>query len=98
MRENRPRHGELSALQKLKSNARSYANVYLRRGKIKRRPCSECGSAEAQMHHEDYRKPLEVTWLCRACHLRMHAETCCLANRNKEPTRVETTKRRGPSL
>jgi hypothetical protein len=26
------------------------------------------------MHHPDYDKPLEVVWVCRSCHLDIHAE------------------------
>ena len=54
-----------------RANARSYAKVYLSRGKLERKPCKICG-AKAQMHHEDYAKPLEVTWLCREHHLELH--------------------------
>ncbi len=42
----------------------------VRTGRI-RRPssCSECHEpCRAQAHHDDYAKPLEVRWLCRACH------------------------------
>jgi len=35
----------------------------LRDGKVTRQPCEVCGEP-AQAHHEDYSKPLEVTWLC----------------------------------
>ena len=35
--------------------------------------CSACNSTEKiQGHHDDYTKPLEVRWLCRSCHLRLH--------------------------
>lgn len=57
-----------------KSNARSYANTYLRRGLLKKEPCIECGSPDSEMHHEDYNKPLEVIWLCRKHHLKRHRE------------------------
>lgn len=58
--------------QRRKDNCRSYANTYLRRGKIKREPCARCGDLFAEMHHADYSKPLEIEWLCRPCHLAHH--------------------------
>jgi hypothetical protein len=31
--------------------------------------CSVCHEhKKLDAHHEDYNKPLEVTWLCRLCH------------------------------
>jgi hypothetical protein len=62
----------LSEMAQMKANARSYANVYLKRGKLTKGPCEDCGVEEAEMHHEDYSRPLEVTWLCRQCHLDRH--------------------------
>lgn len=63
---------QLTPEQRRKDNARSYANVYLRRGKLQRAACVDCGSPESQMHHEDYDRPLDVIWLCRPCHLARH--------------------------
>lgn len=62
-------------IDKMKSNARSYAKVYLKRGLIKKTPCVECGNEDSQMHHEDYTKPIEVIWLCRKCHMERHRES-----------------------
>lgn len=59
---------------RLRMNARSYLNVYVRRGKIKRGPCEICGSAEVQGHQDDPSKPLEVRWLCRADNAKRKAE------------------------
>lgn len=64
-------HHPLTPEQKFKSNARSYANVYQRRGKLKPQPCEVCGSP-AQKHHDDYARPLDVHWLCRQHHLSVH--------------------------
>lgn len=72
MRRNRPKHSDLSEEMRLRANARSYANVYLRRGKLKKKPCERCGDPKVQMHHEDYSQPLQVKWLCRKCHLQLH--------------------------
>ena len=49
----------------------------LRAGRMtKPAECSHCGLTPSRIdgHHEDYSKPLEVTWLCRECHWRRHAE------------------------
>ncbi len=37
--------------------------------------CEQCGSTEnIDAHHDDYSKPLEVRWLCRSHHKRLHTE------------------------
>lgn len=37
--------------------------------------CSKCGvDCIPHGHHEDYSKPLDVIWLCRKCHVSVHAE------------------------
>lgn len=37
--------------------------------------CERCGEvAKTGGHHEDYSKPLEVTWLCGPCHGKRHGE------------------------
>jgi len=45
--------------------------VYLRRGKIHRGPCVDCGvdpeDERVEMHHPDYDHPLNVVWLCVPC-------------------------------
>ena len=74
MRSNRPRHVELPAAERKKANARAYANVYQRRGHLTPEPCEVCGSDEAEKHHDDYGKPLQVRWICRPCHLALHRE------------------------
>ena len=51
--------------------ARSRARHALVRGEIHRAPC-RCGNPDAEMHHPDYSKPLEVVWLCKGCHRLEH--------------------------
>lgn len=64
----------LTVEQRLRDNCRSYAAVYLRRGKIERKPCEECQAEPAQMHHSDYCKPLRIRWLCPPCHRMWHVK------------------------
>lgn len=59
---------KLTREQRIKDRCRAYANTYLRRGKIQKLACEKCGDPNSQMHHADYTKPLEVTWLCQDCH------------------------------
>lgn len=72
MRENRPKHRDLPAPARMKANARAYTHVYIKRGLIPKGPCEVCGSKNAQVHHDDYKKPTQVRWFCRKHHLQLH--------------------------
>lgn len=52
--------------------AQCKARYALRSGKLVPQPCADCGKPSACKHHEDYSKPLEVTWLCDVCHRVRH--------------------------
>ena len=71
MREHRPKHSELPDEQRKKANARALAKHYVKNGTIKRETCLICGE-KAEMHHDDYDKPLEIIWFCRKHHLEHH--------------------------
>lgn len=45
-----------------------------RKGKIvKKDNCEKCNSDFAVIaHHDDYLKPLDIRWLCQACHMQWH--------------------------
>ena len=56
--------------ERIRSNCRSYLNVYVKKGYVKKGPCIFCGITERiEGHHEDYSKPLEVIWICRGHHV-----------------------------
>ena len=42
--------------------------------KIEPDSCLKCGKFPVEAHHPDYTKPLEIVWLCRACHLAEHGK------------------------
>lgn len=44
----------------------------LRSGAITKSPCVSCGNEKSVAHHDDYDKPLQVTWLCQPCHVDLH--------------------------
>jgi hypothetical protein len=55
----------------LKRRAQVAANNALRSGMLPRRDACECcgrTGVPLQKHHHDYSRPLEVVWLCTACH------------------------------
>ena len=68
----RPKHSELSDEQRKKANARSYVNVYIRRGSMTKNSCCICGEQKVEMHHDNYDTPLDVKWFCRKHHMEHH--------------------------
>ena len=51
-----------------KTFARNLVNRAITRGDLVRGDCERCGVPEAQAHHDDYSRPLDIRWLCRTCH------------------------------
>lgn len=43
-------------------------------GFLKPAPCMFCGEEKTESHHEDYRFPLAVVWLCKRHHMERHVE------------------------
>lgn len=63
--------------ERLKDEARILFRVAVQNGELQRpSSCSQCGASGStgtiHGHHPDYSKPLEVVWLCPACHANVH--------------------------
>ena len=54
--------------------ARCKSQNAIKRGRIKPPSrCSDCNKrTKLDGHHEDYSKPLDLTWLCKKCHSKRH--------------------------
>lgn len=78
---NRERLNEYQRKWYQRNKEKRKAHVILHRainsGKIIRpKNCSQCSKeCKVDGHHEDYSKPLEVIWICRACHSRKSPRT-----------------------
>ena len=58
-----------------KYKAHLLVNSSLKSGKLLKEPCKICGVSERVIaHHNDYIKPLDVTWLCEIHHKQWHLE------------------------
>lgn len=55
-----------------KQRAKKILGKAIRYGRIKREPCIVCGNPKSEGHHENYRKPLDVIWLCHKHHMLRH--------------------------
>jgi ribosomal protein S27AE len=64
----------LSQVDPVKRYARFRVWQAVNSGQLVRGDCVFCGASNAQAHHEDYSKPLEVTWMCPRCHSAYHRE------------------------
>lgn len=71
----RERSSRLRKKYPSKVKARTILNNSIRYGHTSRpKNCSVClvENDAVEAHHHDYGKPLEVVWLCRICHSKLH--------------------------
>lgn len=57
---------------RLRKKARNAISIRLKRGTMTRGDCAMCGLPDAQAHHNDYERPLDVVWLCEEHHTVIH--------------------------
>lgn len=57
---------------KQKRASHSPLNNLIKSGKVIKEECYFCGENKTEGHHHDYSKPLDVTWLCKRCHGKLH--------------------------
>jgi ribosomal protein S27AE len=62
------------AQNKLKRRAHVITGNAIKSGSLEKRPCEVCGAKDVDAHHEDYRVPLDVRWLCHKHHMERHRE------------------------
>ena len=41
-------------------------------GQLAKQPCEVCGALTVDAHHDRYDQPLNVRWLCRKHHVKLH--------------------------
>lgn len=58
----------------IKVRARQAVERALKRGDLERQPCEICGESKTHGHHDDYRQPLVVRWLCNSHHRQWHRD------------------------
>jgi hypothetical protein len=56
----------------LKKYANGQVAIALRSGKLQRGACEVCGAPDAQAHHDDYERALDIRWLCTEHHAAEH--------------------------
>lgn len=55
-----------------KHRARFTLHNAVNRGKLQKQPCEVCGAKKVEAHHVDYSRPLDVRWLCKIHHGKVH--------------------------
>jgi transposase-like protein len=59
--------------------------------------CSTCARPSVSLvgHHDDYRKPLDVRWLCKSCHVNVHVQDIGSAGREVARRKREWARKNG---
>jgi hypothetical protein len=73
-RAERARQRVRNPAERHKHEARWQTRRAIASGALVRQPCEVCGNPKVDAHHDDYSRPLDVRWLCRAHHNEHHAK------------------------
>lgn len=57
-----------------KKRANTWVSNAIRDGRIVRLPCEVCKNPKSEAHHDDYRKPQRIRWLCFKHHREHHGQ------------------------
>jgi hypothetical protein len=63
-----------------KWHARQLVSRAIRDHKLFRLPCEVCGDLKSEAHHEDYKQPFFIKWLCRFHHRAHHGRNVLTEN------------------
>jgi len=72
MIESETRQADWRRANPIKYDAHLAVQRALKAGQLERQSCEVCGSDAVDAHHDQYEKPLQVRWLCRRHHTRLH--------------------------
>lgn len=67
-------YSEVDRLERKRSDknfARNQVSIAVKKGTLKKEACI-CGETKVQAHHGDYKRPLDVIWLCHKHHSEVH--------------------------
>lgn len=82
-----------------KDNIRNRVKYALKTGKLQKSPCVICGDVDSQAHHDDYNRPLDVTWYCKLHHEAWHRifiadEPKCISRKEGNDNKLQKKVRR----
>lgn len=64
--------GYKKKLDPQKEWARRKLQYAVKMGRVVQLPCAVCGDTRTHAHHHDYNNPIDVKWLCRTHHSKLH--------------------------
>jgi hypothetical protein len=64
----------------------------IRKGVLVKQSCEMCGAVDVHAHHDDYRKPLNVRWLCPSHHRYVHRQLRASGVQLPQPVPVASTR------
>jgi hypothetical protein len=74
-RAGRPRYADQSPERIRRERCRMRTRRLIKRGGIRREPCSVCGDNRTVPHHLSYNDPRDIVWVCSPCHEEIHHPT-----------------------